>query len=63
MPSLEAHELALLLVRKAEGDESILDKLLDDHDVPDDVLGFHIHRRSTRLTGSLNPWGLHLMAC
>jgi len=40
-PSPEARELALLLVRKAEGDESILDRLLDDADVPDDVLGFH----------------------
>jgi HEPN domain-containing protein len=40
-PSPEARELALLLVRKAEGDESILDRLLDDLDVPDDVLGFH----------------------
>ena len=27
--------------RKAEGDESILDRLLDDPDVPDDMLGFH----------------------
>lgn len=44
MPSPEAHELALLLVRKAEGDESILDRLLDDHDIPDDVLGFHVQQ-------------------
>jgi HEPN domain-containing protein len=44
LPSPEAHELALLLVRKAEGDESILDRLLDDHDVPDDVLGFHVQQ-------------------
>jgi hypothetical protein len=42
--SPEAHELALLLVRKAAGDESILDRLLDDHDVPDDVLGFHVQQ-------------------
>jgi hypothetical protein len=42
LPSPEAHELALLLVGKAEGDESNLDRLLDDHDVPDDVLGFHV---------------------
>ncbi len=41
MPSPEARELALLLVRKAEGDEALLDKLLDDPDVPDDILGFH----------------------
>jgi HEPN domain-containing protein len=44
LPSPEAHELALLLVRKAEGDESILDRLLQDHDVPDDVLGFHVQQ-------------------
>jgi HEPN domain-containing protein len=44
LPSPEAHELALLLVRKAKGDESILDRLLDDHDVPDDVLGFHVQQ-------------------
>jgi HEPN domain-containing protein len=44
LPSPEAHELALLLVRKAEGDEAILDRLLDDHDVPDDVLGFHVQQ-------------------
>jgi HEPN domain-containing protein len=30
-----------VLVRKAESDEAILDRLLDDLDVPDDVLGFH----------------------
>ena len=41
MPSPEARELALLLARKAEGDETLLDKLLDDPDVPDDILGFH----------------------
>lgn len=41
MPSPDARELAQVLARKAEGDESILDRLLDDADVPDDVLGFH----------------------
>jgi HEPN domain-containing protein len=41
LPSPEALELAQLLVHKAEGDESVLDRLLDDVDVPDDVLGFH----------------------
>jgi HEPN domain-containing protein len=43
-PSPEAQELALLLVRKAEGDESVLDRLLDDSDVPDDILGFHVQQ-------------------
>jgi HEPN domain-containing protein len=41
LPSPDERELASLLVRKAEGDEAILDRLLDDSDVPDDVLGFH----------------------
>jgi HEPN domain-containing protein len=44
LPSPEAQELALLLVRKAEGDESVLDRLLDDPDVPDDILGFHVQQ-------------------
>jgi HEPN domain-containing protein len=44
LPSPEAQELALLLVRKAEGDESILDRLLDDLDVPDEMLGFHVQQ-------------------
>lgn len=44
MPNPEARELARLLVRKAEGDEAILHRLLDDHDVPDDVLGFHVQQ-------------------
>lgn len=30
-----------MLVRKAEGDEIVLARLVDDDDVPDDVLGFH----------------------
>jgi len=41
LPSPDERELASLLVRKAEGDEAILDRLLDDPDVPDDALGFH----------------------
>jgi HEPN domain-containing protein len=44
LPSPEAHELAPLLVQKAEGDESLRDRLLGDHDVPDDVLGFHVQQ-------------------
>lgn len=44
LPSPEARELALLLVHKAEGDEAILDRLLDDHNIPDDVLGFHVQQ-------------------
>ncbi len=48
MPSRESHELALMLIAKAEGDESILDKLLDDTDVPDDALGFHLQQATEK---------------
>jgi HEPN domain-containing protein len=44
LPNPDAHELALLLQRKAAGDEAILAKLLDDHDIPDDALGFHVQQ-------------------
>jgi hypothetical protein len=40
LPSPEVRELALLLMRKAGGDEVILDSLLDDLEVPDEMLGF-----------------------
>jgi HEPN domain-containing protein len=48
LPSPDARELALLLVRKAEGDESVLAKLLDDPDVPDDILGFHAQQATEK---------------
>jgi HEPN domain-containing protein len=44
LPSPEALELAQLLVRKAEGDEAALLKLLDDPEIPDDLLGFHLQQ-------------------
>ncbi|MGZ4169642.1 MAG: HEPN domain-containing protein [Solirubrobacteraceae bacterium] len=44
MPNPDARELASLLQRKAAGDEAILGKLLDDSDVPDDALGFHVQQ-------------------
>ncbi len=44
MPNPDARELALLLQRKATSDEAILAKLLDDPDIPDDALGFHVQQ-------------------
>jgi HEPN domain-containing protein len=44
LPSPDARELASLLQRKAVGDEAILERLLDDHDIPDDALGFHVQQ-------------------
>jgi HEPN domain-containing protein len=34
-------ELARVLMRKAGGDEIVLVRLIEDDDVPDEVLGFH----------------------
>jgi HEPN domain-containing protein len=36
--------LAVLLLRKARGDEAAVAALLADDEVPDDVVGFHAHR-------------------
>lgn len=41
MPKRDRKDLARLLSTKAASDESILEKLLGDAEVPDDVLGFH----------------------
>lgn len=51
LPSPDARGRALALIRKAEGDESILFKLLDDLDVHDDVLGFHAQQAIEKLEG------------
>lgn len=40
-PRRDASDLAALFSRKARSDEITLDKLTDDPDVPDDVIGFH----------------------
>ncbi|HEY2537248.1 MAG TPA: HEPN domain-containing protein [Solirubrobacteraceae bacterium] len=40
-PKRDAVDLAALFSRKARSDEIALDKLTDDPDVPDDVIGFH----------------------
>jgi hypothetical protein len=37
----DGRDLARLLGRKAAGDETTLEKLIADPDVPDEVLGFH----------------------
>jgi hypothetical protein len=44
LPSPEARDFALTLVRKAEQDEVILAELLDDPGVADEILGFHLQQ-------------------
>ncbi len=49
MPKRDSGDLARLLARKAASDEAILTKLLDDPEVPDDVLGFHAQQAVEKL--------------
>lgn len=40
-PKPDLRDLAVRFARKAESDEIALDRLADDPDVPDDLIGFH----------------------
>lgn len=44
MPSPEVRDFALTLIRKAEQDEVILAKLLDDPEIADEILGLHLQQ-------------------
>lgn len=44
MPSPESRDFALLLINKAEQDETVLVKLLEDPVVADESLGFHLQQ-------------------
>ncbi len=46
-PDFEA--LAARFARKARSDEIALEKLADDHDVPDDLIGFHAQQALEKL--------------
>jgi HEPN domain-containing protein len=45
----DGRDLARLLGRKAAGDETTLEKLIADPDVPDEVLGFHAQQAVEKL--------------
>ncbi len=49
MPSPEQRDVARALLVKARGDEIVLTKLIEDADVPDDVLGFHAQQAVEKL--------------
>jgi len=48
-PKPDLHDLAARFARKAESDEIVLDKLGDDPDVPDDLIGFHAQQALEKL--------------
>jgi HEPN domain-containing protein len=48
-PKPDLHDLAVRFARKARSDEIGLDKLADDPDVPDDLIGFHAQQALEKL--------------
>lgn len=48
-PKPDLHDLAARFARKARSDEIALDKLADDPDVPDDLIGFHAQQALEKL--------------
>jgi hypothetical protein len=48
-PKPDLSDLAIRFARKAESDEIALDKLGDDPDVPDDLIGFHAQQALEKL--------------
>jgi HEPN domain-containing protein len=48
-PKHDLHDLAARFARKARSDEIGLEKLADDPDVPDDLIGFHAQQALEKL--------------
>lgn len=48
-PKPDLGDLAARFARKAESDEIVLQKLADDPDVPDDLIGFHAQQALEKL--------------
>ncbi len=48
MSRRDSRDLARILTEKAAGDAAVLAKLVDDTDVPDDVLGFHAQQAAEK---------------
>ena len=49
MPQRDSHDHALLLLSKARADKLVLDKLADDSEISDDVIGFHAQQAVEKL--------------
>ncbi len=51
--SMKQREQALLLLRKAAQDESLLDEVLDSVNVGDEVIGFHCQQAAEKMLKAL----------
>jgi HEPN domain-containing protein len=49
LPRRDSHDHALLLLSKARADKLVLDKLADDLEIADDVIGFHAQQAVEKL--------------
>lgn len=49
MPQRDSHDHALLLLSKAQADKLVLDKLADDSEIADNVIGFHAQQAVEKL--------------
>ena len=49
MSRRDSHDHALLLLSKARNDKLVLDKLADDPEIADDVIGFHAQQAVEKL--------------
>jgi HEPN domain-containing protein len=49
LPQRDSHDHALLLLSKARADKLVLDKLADDSEIADDVIGFHAQQAVEKL--------------
>jgi hypothetical protein len=49
LPRRDGHDHALLLLSKARADKLVLDKLADDSEIADDVIGFHAQQAVEKL--------------
>jgi hypothetical protein len=49
LPRRDSHDHALLLLSKARADKLVVDKLADDSEIADDVIGFHAQQAVEKL--------------
>jgi hypothetical protein len=55
-PKRDLHDLAARFARKARSDEIALERLADDPDVPDDLIGFHAQQALEKLLKAALAW-------